>query len=225
MLIEYFFNLVSKLHHYKIASYSRYLEFNNLIDIGCHKGEFLKSFLKLKKIEKFYCFEPQKKIFKDLKKNFKNNKKIKFYNFALGNKLEIKKIYISNLSSTSTLSQFNHNSKYLRFKNFLIRTDTSKQINSHIQQKTLDQVFKNISLKKSYLKIDVEGYEYNVLLGSKKKIKEVPYVLVEHQIFNQYKNNFNQVKNFLLRNKFEIIKNFYFPTLHYKDVLFKKKGQ
>ena len=62
MILEFFFNLVSKFHHYKIASYSKHLEFNNLIDVGCHKGEFLKSFLKIKKIKKFHCFEPQKKI-------------------------------------------------------------------------------------------------------------------------------------------------------------------
>ena len=38
-------------------------------------------------------------------------------------------------------------------------------------------------------------------------------------------NKSSEVKNFLIRNKFEIVKNFYFPTLHYKDVLYKKKGQ
>tara|TARA_B100000902_G_C27243711_1_gene881409 strand:- start:475 stop:1152 length:678 start_codon:yes stop_codon:yes gene_type:complete len=225
MLIEYFFNIISKIHHYRIASYSKSLKFDNLIDIGCHKGEFLKSFLNTKKIDKFYCFEPQKKIFKDLKRNFKKNKKIKFYNFALGDKSKIKRMYISNLSSTSTLSQFNYDSKYLKLKNFLIKTNSNRQTNSFIKQKTIDEVFKKISLKKSYLKIDVEGYEYNVLLGCKKKIKQVPYVLVEHQIFNQYRNNFIQVKKFLIKNKFTIVKNFYFPTLHYKDVLFKKKGQ
>ena len=41
MIIESFFNLISKIHHHRIASYSKYLEFDNLIDIGCHKGEFL----------------------------------------------------------------------------------------------------------------------------------------------------------------------------------------
>jgi len=136
-----------------------------------------------------------------------------------------KKIYISNLTSTSTLSEFNYKSKYLRFKNFLISADKNSKNSSLVLQKTVDQVFKNISLKKSFLKIDVEGYEYSVLKGSEKKIKEVPFVLVEHQFFNQYKNNFNQVKSFLIKNNFQVIKNFYFPTFHYKDVLFKKKGQ
>ena len=226
MIIESFFNFISKYHHYRIASYSKNLEFDNLIDIGCHKGEFLNSFLAIKKIDKFHCFEPQKKIFRYLKKTYKNNKnikKIKFYNFALGNKTTIKKMYISNLSSTSTLSKFDDDSLYLKIKNFLIQTNKKKEVYSFVDQKIFDNVFKKKSLKKTFLKIDVEGYEYNVLLGSKKKIGEIPYILVENHIYSQYKNNFQKVKNILLKNNFEIIKNFYFPTLHYKDVLFKNR--
>ena len=224
MILDTLFNLISKLHHYRIAQYSKNLKLNSLVDVGCHKGEFLASFLKNKKIKKFYCFEPQKAIFRSFFKKFKNNKKIKFYNFALGNKLTKKKIYISNLTSTSTLSKFNYKSKYLQFKNFLISADKESKHSSFVIQKTIDSVFKNISLKKCFLKIDVEGYEYNVLNGANKKIKEVAFVLVEQQFFDQYKNNFDQVKSFLINNNFEIIKSFYFPTFHYKDVLFKKKG-
>mgnify|MGYP000878725602 CR=1 FL=1 len=225
MILDNLFNPISKFHHYRIAKYAKKLKFDNLVDVGCHKGEFLLSFLINKKIKKFYCFEPQKKIFKSLINNFKKNKKIIFYIFSLGDKSMKKKIYISNLTSTSTLSEFNYKSKYLRFKNFLISADKNSKNSSLVLQKTVDQVFKNISLEKSFLKIDVEGYEYSVLKGSEKKIKEVPFVLVEHQFFNQYKNNFNQVKSFLIKNNFQVIKNFYFPTFHYKDVLFKKKGQ
>ena len=73
------------------------------------------------------------------------------------------------------------------------------------------------------MKIDVEGYEYKVLVGAKKKINQLTYVLVENQFFNQYKN-YGNVKKFLVQNGFEVVKNFYFPTFHYKDVLYKKKG-
>ena len=223
MILDNFFDFISKFHHYKIAEFSRKLKFVNLVDVGCHKGEFLSSFLKNSKIKKFYCFEPQKDIFESLIKNLKKNKKINFYNYALGDKITKKKIYISNLTSTSTLSKFNYKSKYLKFKNFMIGNKKKIKSDSFVYQKTIDQVFKNISLKECFLKIDVEGYEYSVLNGAKKKIKEVPFVLVEHQFFNQYKNNFNQVRKFLIKNGFEVIKSFYFPTLHYKDVLFKKR--
>ena len=224
MFIDSFFNIISKFHHNRISLYSKNLDFNNLIDIGTHKGEFLESFLKIKKIKKFYCFEPQKKIYDNLKKKFIKEKKIKLYNYALGDTCLNKKIYINNLTSTSTLSKFNHRSKYLKFKNFLTGNDLKNQKSYFINQKTIDKVFKKISLKKTFVKIDVEGYEYKVLVGAQKKINQLTYILVENQFFNQYKN-YGNIKNFLLKNNFEIVKNFYFPTFHYKDVLYKKKGQ
>ena len=61
MILDNLFNPISKFHHYRIAKYSKKLKFDNLVDVGCHKGEFLSSFLINKKIKKFYCFEPQKK--------------------------------------------------------------------------------------------------------------------------------------------------------------------
>ena len=225
MIIEKIFNFISKFHHYKIASYAKNLDCKILIDVGSHKGEFLKSFLDINKIHKFYCFEPQIEVFKFLKKEFKNNKKVKLHNFALGESQGKKKIYISNLTSLSTMSKFDDKSFWLKFKNLIVGDKRRSNSVSRIKQKKIDMIFKNISLKKSFLKIDVEGYELNVLKGCEKKIKEIPYVLVENHTFSQYHNKFNLVNEFLNNNNFVIVKRFYYPTFHYKDVLYKKKGQ
>ena len=139
----------------------------------------------------------------------------------MGEKAKKTRLFLSKLTSTATLSSFNKVSLYLKFKNFLL--DDQNQLSITVKQKTFDQIFKNINIKESFLKIDVEGYELNVLKGSKKKIKEVKYILIEDQFFNQYKNDFNKVKEFLIKNNFEILKIFNFPTLHYRDILFKKK--
>ena len=225
MIIEKFFNFISKFHHYKIASYVKNLDCKILIDVGSHKGEFLKSFLDINKIRKFYCFEPQIEVFKFLKKEFKNNKKVKLHNFALGESQGKKKIYISNLTSLSTMSKFDDKSFWLKFKNLIVGDKRRSNSVSRIKQKKIDMIFKNISLKKSFLKIDVEGYELNVLKGCEKKIKEISYVLVESHTFSQYHNKSNLVNEFLKNNNFLIVKRFYYPTFHYKDVLYKKKGQ
>ena len=44
------------------------------------------------------------------------------------------------------------------------------------------------NLSKSLLKIDVEGHELKVLKGSK-KLKQIPYLLVENHFLDLYKNN------------------------------------
>jgi len=170
MFIETFFTIVSKFHHNRIFIYSKNLDFNNLIDIGTHKGEFIELFLKIKKIKRFYCFEPQKKIYDNLNKKFRRFNKIKLYNYALGDICSNRKITINNLTSTSTLSKFNQSSKYLKFKNFLTNTVLRNQKSYIIKQKTIDRLFEKVSLKKTFMKIDVEGYEYKVLVGAKKKL-------------------------------------------------------
>ena len=82
---------------------------------------------------------------------------------------------------------------------------------------------KKKNIKNSFLKIDVAGYELNVLKGAPKKIKDVKYILIEHQFSNQYKNNFKSVERLLFKYKFKKIKSFYYPTLHYRDILFINK--
>ena len=223
MLLEFIFNFFSYFHHSRIRMYVQYLNIQRLVDVGSHKGEFLQIFTSVSSIKTFFCFEPQKLAYDVLKKNFKKNKKIKTFNYALGDRNHKKKLYLSNLTSTTSLAKLNKDSLYLKFKNLLTRDNNKKRNGGGylINIKTLDKVFKNISLKKTLLKIDVEGYEIYVLNGASKKIKEIPYILIEHQFGNHYQTSFKEVKVFLLKNGFKIIKNFYFPTFHYKDILFK----
>ena len=221
MLIKKIFNFLSKFHYDSIFNYSKKLNFEIMIDVGSHQGEFISRFLKYKKIKKFFCFEPNSKLFKKLFKSYKTNKKISLSNYALGEANTVKKLFLSNLSYNSTMSTFNKKSNYLKFINLILKDENQKSVT--IKQKSFDEVFRKIDIKKSFLKIDVEGYEFNVLKGAKNKIKKVKYILIEHQFSNQYKNNFDQAKKLLIKNNFEIIKSFYFPTLHYRDILFLNK--
>ena len=159
MLIEKILDIISKFHHYKISLYAKKLGCNTLIDVGSHKGEFLNSFLKIKIFKKFYCFEPQKEIYKNLKKKFKNNKKVKLYNHSLGENESKKKMYLSNLTSLSTMSKINQKSNWFKIKNLIVRDKNRINMYQIVNQKKIDTVFKNISLKNSFLKIDVEGFD------------------------------------------------------------------
>jgi len=63
-----------------------------------------------------------------------------------------------------------------------------------------------------------------VLLGSKKKMKQIDYILIENLFGNHYKKqNFQTLKKYLIKNDYKILKKFISPTLHYQDILFKKK--
>jgi FkbM family methyltransferase len=222
MLIKKFFDFLSEFHYDKIYRYSNKLNFDVFIDIGSHQGEFISRFLKNKKINKIYSFEPNVFLFRNLLKKFRLNKKIILSNNALGENTAIKKLFLSNLTYNSSLSEFNRNSKYLKFKN-LILSENVNQSFSKVKQITFDQYFKSKKIKNSFLKIDVEGYEYNVLRGASNKVKDIKYILIENQFSNQYHNDFNKIKKLLKKNHFKLIKSFYYPSLHYKDMLFQNE--
>ena len=124
---------------------------------------------------------------------------------------------------TSSLAEINENSLYLKFKNFLTQAKSNFEDEYEVQTNTIDKIFEGMSLKKTLLKIDVEGFEISVIKGSQVKLKEIPFILLENQFGNHYKNNnFNDVIKLLSEQKFKIDKKFIFPTMHYQDVLFKK---
>ena len=222
-LIEKIFNPLSSLHHKRILNYLNELDIEKIIDIGAHKGEFLENMLKIQKVNSFYAFEPQKNIFNELNEKFSRNEKIKLFNFAMDKEISNKKLKINKLSMTSSLAEINEKSIYLKIKNFLTFSKSNFEEEYEIQTNTVDKIFENISLQKALLKIDVEGFEMNVIEGSQVKLKEIPFILLENQFGNHYKNNnFEDIIKTLSKQSFKIHKKFIFPTLHYQDVLFKK---
>ena len=223
-LIEKIFNPLSSFHHKRISRYLSKLDIEKIIDIGAHKGEFLENMLKIEKVNSFYAFEPQKNIFKSLNEKFSDNQKVTLFNYAMDKEISHKKLKINKLSMTSSLAEINEKSLYLKIKNFLTFSKSNFEDEYEIQTNTVDKTFENISLKKALLKIDVEGFEMNVIEGSQLKLKEIPFILLENQFGNHYKkNNFEDIVNILSKQNFEIYKKFTFPTLHYQDILFKKK--
>ena len=124
---------------------------------------------------------------------------------------------------TSSLAEINENSLYLKFKNFLTQAKSNFEDEYEVQTNTIDKIFEGISLKKNLIKIDVEGFEISVIKGSQIKLREIPFILLESQFGNHYKNNnFNDLIKLLSDQNLKIDKKFIFPTMHYQDVLFKK---
>ena len=168
-----------------------YTNFNKLnlnknsivIDIGANIGSITQL------IEDKYdcyidCYEPNEHAFKELQKKFKNNKKINCYDNAVTEKNGEEKIYYHENSETNQLKwstgtsllKDKSNINPLNFK--IIKT---KSIQSVIEK------FEVIDL----IKIDIEGYEYNIipeLIKNKSKIKKVICELHGNPITN--KNQF-----------------------------------
>ena len=211
----------NKYHHKRIIKFIKKYKISKLIDVGSHKGEFLENFLKFKKAKTIYAFEPQIDVYNILNKKLKKHKHIKKINIALDSKVGKKRLHINKLSLTSTLSITNNASFFLKIKKLLLQSNQNFFKSYFVKTSSIDIFFKNVNLKDSLLKIDVEGFEYNVLLGSKKSLQKIKYIIIEKQFSNLHKGyNFNLSHNFLLKNKFKLIKKFKFPLMNFEDRLY-----
>ena len=223
MLFEKIINIFDLYHQKRIINYLKKLNLEYFIDVGTHKGEFLSYILSLN-YKKIYCFEPQKKIFKILNKNFKNKRNIQLFNFGLAHKNSKITFYENKLTSTSTFT-ISKNTPFSKIKNLILNSKNTYIDKYRINVRTLDEIFINKKIFNIFLKIDVEGFELNVLKGAKKILsKKVKFILLERHFFQSYKGNSTEkVHLFLKKNNFKLIKRFTFPLLHFQDNLYEKK--
>jgi len=156
-----FFNLDFKIKKFfkKKHDIFKMIDQRDLIfDVGAHLGEKSKFFIE-KKI-KTILIEPLPNCVKYLKKKYSRNKYVEIIQKGLGEKSS-KKILMVNKSMPTTSTIAKHWKKG-RFSNL----NWNHQI--QIEITTLDNLIEQFGSPK-YIKIDVEGYELNVLKGLSKK--------------------------------------------------------
>jgi len=159
-------------------------------DIGANTGYYgiLAGYLGKGKI-KCYSFEPIKEYYDCLQDSIHLNRLediIKVFNVALSDKNGEEGLYLAGSGSS-----FN--------KNFIGKNNIQKRI---VEIKKLDDVVQYENLEKpDFVKIDVEGHEYNVLLGGKRVIRQfLPILFVEiiYSLDNGFINkNYKQTLDFI----------------------------
>ena len=212
----YILKLFDYFHQRKIFNFLKKKNLKKIdifFDIGAHEGESIEIFSKNFTISKIYSFEPSPINFLKLKNKvnlfLKNFKDIKVYveNVGLGD--EKKRIYLKQLneSSSSTINQINKNSKYFKKKSFFLNKLHAKTFyqNIDIQVIRLDEYLNNNSIEYiNFMKVDTEGYEFDVLKGLGTKIHNVQYIMFEHHyadmIIKSYK--FSDINELLVKNNF-----------------------
>ena len=224
-LIENLINTIDRIYHQKkVFNQLKKLNISTAIDVGAHKGEFLNYLLTIKDIQEIHAFEPQKEIFDMLNLNFGKNKKIFLNNEGLSDINSTREMNLNSLTSTSTFSTINESSSWFKFKNLILNKKNSFQKKIKIKTIKLDDYFKVKNINKiDLLKIDTEGSEYEVLLGSKRIIQNVSYIMIEIQKNDMYQNySIKKIEDFLKNNNFILIKKFNFPFMFFEDRFYKK---
>ena len=200
----------------KFLKKNKYNKFKLLIDIGAHKGESIELFSKNFNIKKIISFEASPITFKYLKNKIEknaqgyNNTEIVVENIALGAEDKIIEFKQFNESSSSTIKEVDEESKYYKRKfrliNFLSNKKTYQKLKIKISR-LKDYIEKNNIEKIDFMKIDTEGYEFEILLGLENKIKLVDIIMFEHHYDNMIKKNYtyNDINELLIKNNFKKI--------------------
>ena len=216
--MKFLFNLLTFLvdanHKKKIISFFKIKLKNkpiNIIDVGAHKGETINLFSKNFNLKSIVCYEASQKNFIHLKsfKKKKLNYEIKIYNIALGAIEKEMDFFQTSESSSSTFCKIDFNSNYFKRKKRILDFFNKENYildKQKIKLCTLENEFRKLDYDKiDILKIDTEGFEFDVILGAKDDIKKIKYIYFEHHfdsmIIKNYK--FSQINEYLKQYNFK----------------------
>ncbi len=187
----------------------KYLKDNNLYyaDVGAKDGVYPKWLNKTKNF-KSILFEPNTNSYKLLLKNKKNNEII--INSALSDKKERLTLNICKSEGSSSIFKPNYKFLNLFYNASRFNIKSTEVINAN----TLDNLLKINKIDGiDFLKIDVQGFELNVLKGSLNSLKSIVGIEVECEISQMYLGQplFDKILNFLHNYNFHLfdIKRYY----------------
>lgn len=196
---------------------------NTIIDIGANIGQYASASKQFYPESIIHSFEPVPSCFKQLKNNTLNQKDIYTHNLALGSSEGTIKFYQNEHSHASSALPVSGYQK----ENVPI-TRNAKEI--EVKVSTLDTfTFSTLMPSPILLKMDVQGYEMEVLKGGREFLKKVDYVLLETSFTPMYENEplFDDLHTYLKSEGFELLAPLDFLRKNDKilqmDVLYKKK--
>ena len=208
-LKSYFRKVVNKFQKYPII-YSNAFDLQNtlkhfkidlVIDVGAYTGTYALSLRRFGYKKKIISFEPVKKSYEQLTINLKKDKNWSaFERMALGEKNKKTKIYISKKIDCSSILK-------IRKEHTNIVPNSLIKGHEFVNLKTLDSLLHKFpKYKNALLKIDTQGYEYPILLGSKKFLKHIKIIQLEISLAKLYDKqvNYEKIFNFLKKYNFAI---------------------
>jgi len=165
-------------------------------DVGAFNGEYILEISKHTKSENIYAFEPVKRNYNIIKSLFP---KINCFNIAL-----------SNIDSKTIINipKINNKLVYTRSKiNKSIREKNQQSVMSQeVECLKIDSFIKINNIEKiDFIKIDVEGSEFDVLKGAIKTLEKFrPKIIIEIEGRHHSKKIFDNILKFIKKFGYEV---------------------
>ncbi len=191
------------LHIDKAIDLLRYLRLdpcNSIVDVGAADGRISQKFIEAFPDSTAYAFEPIGSTFELLKERVSGNKHIIAVNKALGSEEKELPIHLSQRITSSSFFDIERNISNQFF------SENLKDIGAEsVAVSTLDREIP-ADQDVSILKVDVQGFELEVLRGGKNTLKRTAIVVVEMQNHDLYVGapKYCDIDEFLRDNNFEL---------------------
>jgi FkbM family methyltransferase len=164
-------NFINKQKFLKF--YSRFIKRDCLcFDIGANLGSRTDTMLKLG--ARVVAVEPQDSCMEKLEKKYKGNNRVSLVKKAIGKENGKEKLLVSDAHTISSMSRDWINSLKASDMFFVSSSAFEWQESIDVQVITLDQLISEYGIP-DFCKIDVEGYEYNVLSGLSRPISMISF--------------------------------------------------
>lgn len=157
-------------------------ELKLVIDVGANLGSWCSAIALLTKAKKIIAYEPDPDIFSQLQQNIQRFPNILCKNIALGSSVKKVSFNVERMHQLSSMLTISNEGRNIHG----ISQDNSKQIT--VSMTTLDNDLKEYD-EISLLKIDVQGYEHEVLLGAKEVINKTKVLMIEVHYHPYYKDS------------------------------------
>lgn len=171
-LIQYLIELNERIVFYpRLKSfYKKHLKKSDavIIDVGSNKGQFIDFITGISSSLKVFGFEPNPSLYNYLLSKYDGSKNIIVQNIGISDINGKLSFHENVMNETSSFEELNYNSNYLKKKAKILGVSTKTIINRSYDvpvEKLSDWINKNDIKNVELLKIDVEGHEYNCLLG------------------------------------------------------------
>lgn len=199
-------------------------DIRTVLDVGANEGQFIKTALALTPDAAIYGFEPNPEAIRKIKMGELSSRSVTVLPIACGSKKAALQLNISKFSPSSSLLKIakQHSIEFPE-------TETEKSITVEVER--LDSIVQFLKIQGPFLlKLDVQGFEAEVLSGATGIFNQTPIIVCEVNLASLYEGQctFESVVAFMSQHHYRIvdigtpIRSSHTQEILYMDLAFKK---
>lgn len=151
-----------------------------LLDLGANIGNFTSEFLAIYKNSRSICFEPVGSTFERLKARFLGDQRVETNRYAISSADGNAEIHVENDSTLCSLTEYTDDA------NAAYEADAG--VLEQVECRRLDSFSWRSGAERLFVKIDVQGFEIEVIRGGMQTLASADAVLLECSFADEYRD-------------------------------------